>query len=66
MGVMDWTFYKNVLNTIFFFLPQKVIPIFLHILSTPLYTIAITQAASLCPIQKKSVVAHPAITAQKL
>jgi hypothetical protein len=34
--------------------------IFLHILPTPPYTVAIGRTASLCPFQKKSMFARPA------
>jgi hypothetical protein len=57
------TIYKHLLITFF---PQKVIPIFLHILPTHLYNFAITWAPSLCLFQKEFVVAHPAIIAQKV
>jgi hypothetical protein len=44
----------------------KVVPVFLHIISAPLYTFAIACEASLCPFQKKFVVARPTILAQKV
>jgi len=45
---------------------QKVIPMFLRALCAHLYSVTITWAASLCPLQKKFVVAHQATVAQKV
>jgi hypothetical protein len=42
------------------------IPIFVHILPAPLYTISIAQAPSLCCFQKEFVIACPAIIAHKV
>jgi len=42
------------------------VPVFLHILPSPLYTADIAPATSLCPLQKKFVVACPSIVAQKV
>jgi len=56
----NWTFYKNVLISIFF---SKLIPVFLHIFPAPLYAVTIDQVASLCSFQKWFLVAHPSIIA---
>jgi len=60
---INWTFlYKRFINHLFF---QNVVPIFLNLLPAPLYTFAITLAASLSLYQKKFVVACPAIVVQE-
>jgi hypothetical protein len=56
-------FYKHLLITIFF---KEVRLIFQRILPTLTYTIAIAQAGSLCPFQKKSAVARLDIVAYKI